>query len=234
MLLQISLDKISAKIDTQGAFLNELNYSNENIIYPKRTIVIDGNNKVRGGSHVCLPHFGMSEKIGQERHGFGRQLNWDILEKGDDFVKLYINPKIQDWENLYATLDYRLTPSEFLTTLEVKNGGVETFEISPAFHPYFSIENIDEVYLNGKKLEYTKKELADTIYIGKIDNIKTNKYELTITTQNLEKNAIWTDFSGDFLCVEPSYNWNAFENDEELLKVNPGEKITFLYNISIK
>jgi len=234
MKIEINKNGINSEIETLGAYVNTLSKDGVDIFFPKTTIDENGKNKLRGGSHPCLPHFGISDKIGQPNHGFARDLEWTVETEEDSRVVLSLSPHVENWEGMYAELEYKIEDSAFSTILTIKNNGEPSFEITPAFHPYFKYSDENEVYINGEKFDMNKETLPNSIFTDEITSIKTPEYEVEIENDNMSKFVIWTNFTDKYLCVEPSYNWQALSAGEKLMKLESGDEARFGYTIRVK
>lgn len=234
MKIQLTNNGLKSEIDTKGAYVNTLSKDGVDILFPRTTIVESGKEKVRGGSHPCLPHFGISEKIGLSNHGFARDLEWNVVSQDESSVVLSLKPEVENWEGMYAELEYILEDSSFSTNLTVKNEGKDSIQITPAFHPYFNYTDENEVYINGEKFDMNYETLPDSLFVDEVNSIKTSEYEVEIENKDMTKFVIWTNFSDNYLCVEPSYNWQALDRGGDLLKLEFGDEAKFGYTVRVK
>ena len=234
MNLEIKNNLNFAEIDTFGAYLNSLKFNELDIIFPKQEILEGNDKKNRGGSHVCLPHFGLSDKVGMERHGFGRDSKWKLVELRENYLKLQLIKNIKQWENLISTMEYILLDNSLEMKLILKNIGNESLFVSPAFHPYFKYEDENEIYINGEKFDFNLEKLSNTIFYGEVISLKTSNYELKFENTNLSKYVLWTNGTEKYLCVEPTYNFQALADDEKLCEIKPESENEFSFKIIIK
>ena len=62
----------SMQINTLGAYVNNLVLYGREVLFPKTSVQVGADTKLRGGMHVCLPQFGPDGKNHLAQHGFGR------------------------------------------------------------------------------------------------------------------------------------------------------------------
>lgn len=220
-------------VDSEGAYIDALKYNGIDILFAKRYILENGQEKVRGGSHPCFPHFGPAVKVNLPQHGFARNKNWKIINARENEIILKLENAHEDWKNVVATIVYTINSNEFETKLLVENNSDEAIYVTPGFHPYFAYADGNDIKLNGEKFEL-KEDLVDSYFIDEVRSFETTNYKINFETQNLNKFVLWTSFSGKFLCVEPSFNFKALEDDKELAKIESGKSMEFNYKIYIE
>lgn len=233
MKYKLKSNKLEMVVDEMGAYVDSLDFQDIKIFFPKSTIKENGVDKVRGGSHPCFPHFGPASKVNLPQHGFARDEKWEVVESKEDIIVLKLENQYDEWKDVVAKITYKLEDDTFTTKLLVENNGDEDIFVTPGFHPYFTYENINEILLNNKKFEL-KKDLVDSYFVDGVKNFETSKYKLTFSTKNLDKFIIWTSFSDEFLCVEPSFNHKALDDGKELMKINSKDFEEFEYSIKIE
>ncbi|MDO4779178.1 MAG: hypothetical protein Q4A42_06460 [Tissierellia bacterium] len=232
-MIKISSEKIVAKIDEFGAYITDLKYNDMDILYPKTELEISGNLKLRGGSHVCFPVFGPAQKIGLNQHGFGRELEWNILEVSENSVKLHLKNKFESWRDMEATLEYIVKGETLVCKLKVKNKGGNDLQISPGFHPYFKLYGEKEFRIDGENINFDDPKLRDTLFKKDVKELETKRYIIKFKNQDLSKFAIWTDQVDDYICVEPTNRGIALSKGEKLLLIRRGETKSFSFEILI-
>lgn len=220
-------------IDSEGAYVDSLKYNGVEILFTKSNILENGSMKVRGGSHLCFPHFGPSGKVNLPQHGFARQENWEIVNVKENEILLKLENSYEDWKDIVATLVYKIENNTFSSNLLVENNGSEAKYVSPGFHPYFAYENADEIKINDNVFEL-KEDLVNSYFMDEVKTFETSNYKINFETFNLDKFILWTSFSDKFLCVEPSFNFAALENGNELYKIEGGKSMEFNYKIEIE
>ncbi|WP_103981117.1 aldose epimerase family protein [Helcococcus massiliensis] len=232
MIKIIKHNDLQVKIDTLGAYIIEFNKAGEQIFYPKKEIKVGNSSKLRGGNHVCLPHFGVSEKINQSNHGFARSLEWDILEESDHKLILTLQAPVKDYEEMEVSLEYSLEDNTFTSKLEVENLGEEPFTISPAFHPYFAYKDVNSLKVNGEKLEITD-QVRESLFKGQVKEIEIDGKKIILENKNINKYVIWTDELDKYICIEPTYNYDALNRDLDLIQVDRGKIKEFEFIIRL-
>lgn len=131
-------------------------------------------------------------------------------------------------------MEYILLDNCLEMRLVVKNVGNESLFVSPAFHPYFKYEDENEIYINGEKFDFNLEKLSNTIFYGEVISLKTSNYELKFENTNLSKYVLWTNGTDKYLCVEPTYNFQALAVDEKLCEIKPESENEFSFKIIIK
>lgn len=233
MLKKIESDKLHLTVDTHGAYIEEFSKEGVDVFLTKREVPLKDIIKVRGGSHICLPHFGPSSKVNQENHGYGRDYEWEVLEESDSELVLKLQEDIEGYEGMIAIMTYTLDGNKFITDLKVKNEGNHTITVSPAFHPYFAIKSKDDVKVDGEKVEFGKK-LSDSTLTGDVDKLETGNHTITFETENMDKYIIWADDLAEYICVEPSFNHKALDEDKELVEIQAGDQAHFSFTLTVE
>lgn len=236
-LIELWNGDTKALISREGAWLTNLSDENGDVLYPKRTLTTaDGSQKVRGGSHVCLPNFGPGGETGLTQHGFGRTALWEIVQQAESRVDLSLRGGVAGYEGLVSTLTYELAPTALDMTLEVANEGEGQLRIAPAFHPYFALQAGEgEVKIDADRLnleDLSEMQLSE----GEAKELHTAKRVITIGSKGLQTWALWTDQLGNYVCVEPTLGGYTFleptPRETELLQ--PGESRQYACRISWK
>ena len=234
MEIEIQNDNTKAIIDPRGAWLTNLSNEDGDIIFPKRNLTADdGSVKKRGGSHVCLPNFGPGGSSGQPQHGFGRIMDWELTDKTDSSVLLTLRKGEGEYGDMESILAYQLGDDRLVMTLEVVNNGATDLRVAPAFHPYFALTEENEIAIDG--IEEPLSNLSEAQFSqGKVHTLDAAGRTLTLTSDELQIWAKWTDQLGKYVCIEPSLNGFTFlevsPEDREMLK--PGESKTYSFTIS--
>lgn len=212
MDIELFAGDVRAIISSQGGYVTNLSDGNGDILFPKRTLTTDsGEQKVRGGSHVCYPNFGPGGTSGLAQHGFGRTSEWRIDEHADDYAILSLEGRGL-YSALQAVLRYEINEKSFTSTLTVVNGGDTPMRVSPAFHPYFWHQSGAEAVVDGERL--IPADLAGTLFIdGDSHDLHLGQRHLTVRSENLPRWAEWTDELGNYVCVEPTQSGYAFAED---------------------
>lgn len=231
MKIEIKNEYLSATINLFGAYIeNFCKYGNP-IFFPKVVSKIGDKLKARGGMHPCLPNFGPDEISNLNQHGFARNNKWQLVDKANDFVKLKLLG-IDDYVDVEFVIEYRLEKDGLLTRLNIKNTSSSEKNIGPGFHPYFYCENMN-IEIEGFDIE--KDKLEDTIFLEvKKIQAKIGKNNIRISGKNVNVFAIWTDFFGDYICIEPTLNSKSFTkeiNRPYILKAKEEFSQEFVINI---
>ena len=215
-----------AKISKDGGYVTNLADSNGDIFFPKRTLrTPSGEQKVRGGSHICVPNFGPGGDSGQPQHGFARLDAWQVVSQTDSEVTLSLTGR-DAYEGVELQLTYAVGATSLVSTLKISNPTDRTVVVAPAFHPYFMTS--DDVELNG----VMQPDLADyneAVFKGGTKHIlRTNGRLITLLSTSLATGAVWTDQLAPYICVEPTQSGFSFEEDTNRAdSLAPGEARTY-------
>lgn len=227
-------DHISIVVDTLGAYIDSLKYKGESVFFNKTVIDDEGRSLDRGGCHICYPQFSSGDKFGLEKHGFGRKLEWGVIDNSESHIILELTKATGDYEKLLTKLFYTLDGNKIVMKLLVSNKGDGKVALAPAFHPYFEIGDANEVLLDGEVLDLNDETLIDTWYKNNVKNLKTDKYEVEFEQKNLSVYALWTDRMGSYFCAEPTHSSISFTKDEGYIMIDPGSTREFVFEMKIK
>lgn len=230
------MNKTHATIDKQGAWLTRLSDETGDILFPKASLPNrDGGTKTRGGCHVCLPNFGPGGNSEQLQHGFGRHVEWEIVEEGGNYTVLELPRGHGGYEALSSRLTFLLEEKTLRLTLDVTNTSAHNeLRIAPGFHPYFALDD-SETTVELNDVRVATSSLKNTEFSDRPQQtIRTNRREIQCTSQNLPVWAQWSDSLGNYVCVEPTLAGYAFLKDtpdtNECLA--PGEEKRYSFEIS--
>lgn len=231
MIIELRSGDKKAIVDTKGGYLT--NYADEqgDIIYPKRIITTEaGEQKTRGGCHVCMPNFGPGGTSGMDQHGYGRSADWNIGDSGDTHVTFTL-PGQGAYADLMAELTYRLSETSLTMELQLHNTGSAVLEVGPAFHPYFATG--DHLVVDGEAFDmdaYNDMVLSSDTP-DKI--INTNLRTIMLHSPDMPYWAQWSDRLAGYFCIEPSYGGFTFveQNHRRLDMLQPGEQKTYTFTI---
>ena len=219
-----------AIISPLGGYVTNLSDFGGDVLYPKRILnAQDGSEKLRGGSHVCLPNFGPGGNSGQEQHGYGRTSQWTVESSGTDNVVLTLAGS-GAYEGLQARLEYAIADQELTSALTLTNESSAPLRVAPAFHPYFVHKG--EVAVDGAQ-KALLDDFKEAVFIdGAKHIVRTEGRLITLMSGNLPRWAQWTDQLGNYFCVEPTQSGFAFTEDiSRAGELAPGETKTYRFVI---
>ena len=126
----------SMQINTLGAYVDNLVLHGREVLFPKTSVQVGTDTKLRGGMHVCLPQFGPDSKNHLAQHGFGRTSTWQVRYQNESDVGLRLISTAKGYENVEWLLDYSLpNENEAVATLTVCNYGDAPVRTSPGSIP---------------------------------------------------------------------------------------------------
>lgn len=232
-MIELKNGVAQAVVNPEGAWIEELSSHNQPIFYPKTTLTTDsGEQKARGGLHVCLPNFGPSGDNNLSQHGFGRDSLWEVESHDRSNIDLRLRVQTPTYENMTTFLHYELGENSLVCSLKVKNEGNLSFRLAPGFHPYFYVEE-SETAVVVNDATYELDSLSGTEFLSSEQiALRTVEREFNLSQENLSTWAVWTDNLANYVCVEPTYGGYRFlevaSPDEHLA---PGEEKTFSLRI---
>lgn len=229
----ISNLSLIAEVNTNGGYIDSLKLGDKLIFFPKVMVKIGDELKVRGGMHVCAPNFGVDKTLDKlPAHGFCRDRAWKIEDTNDSAIKLSIQGE-GDYEDTLFTLFYEVTNKSLFATIKIENQSQSDKIIAPAFHPYF-YANHEDFVINDKKIN--KEDLPNSIYNkSEYQEFSSNGNHIMVKgITNVNEFVFWTDFKGDYICVEPTYNSTAFlDENKKTYKLSPGKEFELKIEIKI-
>ena len=224
-----------ALVSIDGGWLTNVSDDNGDILFPKRQLTAaDGSKKQRGGCHVCLPNFGPGGLSDQAQHGFGRQMVWEVGRQTQSEVTLELPSGDDEYADLSSQLTYTLGEASMTMKLKVTNNGDQPLWVAPGFHPSFAMTADEgQVGINGDVIDV--QDLADTLFLtGNSMQLSLQKRTITLSSDDLTTWASWSDQLGKYVCLEPTYAGNAFENDDDAPDdqlLQPGQSRTYIMSM---
>lgn len=234
MKITLANDKAQASVNTNGAFVDSFEIEDIPIFFPRLMVKIADKLKTRGGMHPCAPNFGANATgLDLDQHGFARDMDWEIDEKAQSYVRLSLDG-IKDYEGVKFLVEYKLNDTSLLTSLSILNKASKEKLVAPGFHPYFYSDQ-GKILINNPKID--QKSLVSSIF----DQNKAQKFTVQgneieiVGLENVNYFVFWTDFKGDYICVEPTYMANSFEDESKASYIlRPGEEFVQKFEIKVK
>lgn len=232
MIIELRSDDKKAIVDTKGGYLTNYADDQGDIIYPKRLITTGaGEQKTRGGCHVCMPNFGPGGSSGLDQHGYARTSDWNIAESGDNHVTLSLAGQ-GAYADMPATLRYEIGESDFIMELTLTNNGEHVLEVGPAFHPYFVTG--DHLVVDGEPFDMTA--YSDMILSDDAQSkvVNTNNRTLVLKANDMPYWAQWSDGLASYFCIEPTFGGYTFvpQNHHRTDMLQPSESKTYIFTIA--
>ncbi len=212
-MISLKSKSTRATINPDGGWVEALTSKKEPILFAKTVLASDsGDQKTRGGMHVCLPNFGPGGDSGLAQHGFGRTMPWKVIGHNRSSVTMSLQGLPPRYGQLVATLSYTVAKQGFEAKLTIRNTGGTSFRVAPGFHPYFSIDESDNA-VSVNDATYELANLAGTEFIGTQSVVlQTSTKRIQLDQQNLSLWAVWSDRLANYVCVEPTYGGYRFLN----------------------
>jgi galactose mutarotase-like enzyme len=211
MDIELYFADTKAIVTSNGAYVTNLSDLDGDIFFPKRTLKApDGSEKVRGGSHVCLPNFGPGGASGQDQHGYGRTSKWKLVSSNETTAQFRLDGT-GDYKGLVATVEYIVGDCVFESRLTLENTSDHAIVVAPAFHPYFSHKG--SVAIDGSQ-QAILDDFKEAVFVaGSKHILRTDLRLMTLQSDNLPKWAQWTDQLATYICIEPTQSGFSFSED---------------------
>jgi galactose mutarotase-like enzyme len=244
--LTLHNDKNHLEISTFGSQILEWKHLQKPIFYTTEL-------QKRSGMPLMFPFCGplkngtldsSGQKIAQ--HGFGRNLEWEIVHAQADFVNLQIQSQNlpQEFQEAYPyryIVDFfvKLEQNQITVSLNIENCDLQNMPIAPGFHPYFFVPQSEKDSLKIPQIPEFRANLLPwstgveaQFYSNPtqitIDNISGFKVKMTDQsclhigeeTQKIpcDLMTIWAGEVADFVCIEPmSKRFNSINVDPILI-----------------
>lgn len=231
MKLDLKNGDMKLTINSFGAYVETFSKDRQSVFFPKILTKINDDLKARGGMHPCLPNFGADDLTGLPMHGFGRDERWEVLTSSKDGADLRLEGK-GPYEKVFFFISYRLKENKLITNLTVYNRSKGPINLGPGFHPYFYCKDLD---IKIEDFPIDKEKISDTLFFeGDEVRFNCNGRNFLIKGKNIGSFAIWTDFYGDYVCVEPTYKGPVFNGDgKDIYKLDKNEEFSQEFLIEI-
>lgn len=139
---------------------------------------------IRGGVPVIAPWF--ATFLGDLQHGWARRSVWTVTETEDGFRGELDN------EGLSLGIGVRARADGINIRLSIENTADESRQIQLGLHPYFAVENVEQVAVRGLEgLELVDRVSGDTAkaegeitFTGLVDAIALDAPEVRIVDRN--------------------------------------------------
>ncbi|CAM9346589.1 unnamed protein product [Ectocarpus sp. 13 AM-2016] len=196
--LTISSGDASADVFTLGGCVTSFKASlssrvkDYDYLFVRPDAMMDGSKPISGGLPHCFPQFGPGVI---QQHGFGRNLEWEVVGSTDDSVSL----KLSDNEETMAMWPHpfecvykvALDGTTLQTELTVTNTGSEDFDFQAALHSYFRCSDINKVTISSPTLDGAS-------YLNKMkDPPATETFSGTKMTISEEVDQVFKGVTGD-------------------------------------
>ena len=182
----------------------------------------------KGGIPICWPWFGPDpEGQGRASHGFVRNRMWTPLstettETGETKVRLGVSADEETqkiWPYSFELVIEILVGQTLTVALITSNTGESTFQVTQAFHSYFTVGDINQVKVLG---------LEETTYLDKVDDGKEKKQSGAITFSS-ETDRIYTDVKPELIVEDSALNRRiriSTTGNKTAIVWNPGQEIS--------
>ncbi len=178
-ILKISAQDSRAVVYLQGAHVAEWTPAGQTpVLWMSKKSWFESGKPLRGGVPICFPWFGpKADSPGSPNHGFARLCEWSVektSKNNDGSVEVVLtldsaSKAVRQYEKYWPgcagfELRYSITVGSMLDlSMEVRNTGSESFELTEALHTYFNVSDVRNISILG---------LAGTEYISKVEGVR--------------------------------------------------------------
>ena len=170
-------DGTSAVVAEQGAqLLSWRTPDGREHLYLSPASARDGHSAIRGGVPVCFPQFNARGPL--PKHGFARNLPWQLAAAGDGFIALCLADSAQtrqswpEWPEAFeALLRVDVSATQLAITLDVRNTGATPWAMTCALHTYLQVDDVTQTQLTGLQGTACWDALADRRFVESADRI---------------------------------------------------------------
>lgn len=167
-------DGTSAVVAEQGAqLLSWKTPDGREHLYLSPASARDGHTAIRGGVPVCFPQFNMRGPL--PKHGFVRNLPWQMADAGEGFIQLRLVDGAQTrlfWPEAFeALLRVDVSATQLTVTLDVSNTGATPWAMTCALHTYLQVDDVTCTQLAGLQGAACWDSLVDSRFTESADCI---------------------------------------------------------------
>ena len=192
-----------ASIALQGAHVLSFQPTGEDeVIWMSEDATFAPGKSLRGGMPVCWPWFGAHESDSSlPGHGYARTVHWKPvstkqLDDGNTYICLELDHSTVAEKLKVHALDVQLHINVGHTlriTLETRNTGDHSYNLSEALHTYFHVGDVREVRVQG---------LDGAAYLDKMDDFARKQQNGDITI-DAETDRVYLDVGSEIRIIDP-------------------------------
>jgi len=229
-------------VPERGGLVTRFRVGSDEVLFLDEASLADRTKNVRGGIPVLFP---MAGRLPEDRyevhgqtfkltqHGFARRLPWEILERGSNSDRAWLECRlVSSAETLAAfpwpfvlTLRFSLEENRLTLDTNILNSGTEPMPHALGFHPYFrvpdamkassgvrtdaklALDNTTGQRVQIRKLDFTVKELDLHLQGHSVPGTHVRRGDLPKIglgwSPAFTTLVLWTLAGRDFICVEP-------------------------------
>ena len=157
--LEINNNSASAKVALQGGHLfHYQQHGKDPLLWLSDKSYLKNGKAIRGGIPICWPWFGKCNTDSSlPQHGFARTARFELIkshEPDENSTELLLQLESSDqtltlWPYRFKLLLHITIGKTLIVSLTTKNCDTKSFSITSALHSYFTVSNIDSVYVQG-------------------------------------------------------------------------------------
>lgn len=207
--------------DEYPAIITAWSVNGIDILLPEQNVLINGQNKKRGGIPICFPNFGkpvLYDDVEIPQHGFLRSIKNVLTPTGINQSRIFFDGNASAYGLSYDVSSFIQVQNGQMSTLSqnliVKSGSdFKKMPLCLGFHPYFRVNRkylkfvLDDIAMNmisDKNL--IKAQMFDFKSHIEIQLDENLFVEITCSVDfdtGHQKICIWSDNPDKYICVEP-------------------------------
>ncbi|PSF35573.1 aldose epimerase [Aphanothece hegewaldii CCALA 016] len=259
-------------VPDRGGIITHWQIKGKDILYLDEKRFADPTLSVRGGNPILFPICGnlpnntythKGETYTLKQHGFARDLPWQVIAQNTDncaslTISLESNPTTKAVYpfNFQLAFTYQLQDNRLKIIGHLTNHSTEKMPFSWGFHPYFLVEDKNQLVLDIPATQY-QNQITQEIhpFTGGFDfnqdeidvafkNVSrsssgytdySRRHEISLTYSDIYSTVVfWTVKGKDYICLEPwSAPRNALNTGKSLLYVDPGATFSSWVEMSL-
>ena len=244
----------------RGAIVTSMRVAGRELLYLNDATLCDSSQNVRGGIPVLFPSpgkltndtlcWGGRSGTDMKQHGFGRILDWSVLDSPPGSLLLEIQANAwtlprYPWQ-FCAQIEYRLELHRLSIHFRVENRDTTPLPFALGFHPYFYVkdvldkakvriptaatqafDNVQKAVVPFQGFDLTQPEVDMHLLDHGSSHCSLElpdgaRIELR-ASEELKLWVVWTLTKKDFVCLEPwSAHGDALNTGENVIVVQPG------------
>lgn len=225
---------LSAAIDTTGAWVTELSFDRDHVLFPRDLVATTKDElKFRGGMHVCSPYFGAGG-ITQVPHGFARNVEWRIEKQDSSELRLTHteHPRGSMYSGLEHRIQYIVGGRIMVALLNLRNNSPWSIPIAPGFHPYFAGPDLSgragvhPVFEEPEETGFTRRNSHRVIELA-------SGLVVSMNGQRMPGVVTWSDNPTEYHCVEPIASPKLGGVKVERAELEPGQSRSFVLSLEV-
>jgi galactose mutarotase-like enzyme len=249
-------------VPTRGGIISELKFEGKEILHRDDNGILNSDGSIRGGMPFLFPICGIVKNTPFKRHGFSRDLPFEVLDTyvngtqaGIKIIQRESEASLKYFPYKFSVeIWYTIEGQSFKTRTRITNRDEREFMFFSGFHPYFEVSdknkgNLDikipstkyiDVFNNYNGVYDFNEDEVDVVH----QDLTGNKLEIIDWSENTnikmeyskeyKDMVVWALKGKDFICIEP---WMADMEDltaeNGAILLKPSENMEMEFTIAL-